>query len=120
MLYVVLLSIVRRAQTVIERQARESDATKQRLAQSEKMTSLGQMVAGVAHQLNTPLAFSKNNVLMSIKALDQLEGAVHRQIRHATCHADIVCESDTVLEPVDEERLTRDLAAAMLEVREAP
>ncbi|MDZ4102010.1 MAG: HAMP domain-containing sensor histidine kinase [Hydrogenophaga sp.] len=115
----VLLSIVRRAQTVIERQARESDATKQRLAQSEKMTSLGQMVAGVAHQLNTPLAFSKNNVLMSIQALDQLEGAVHRQIRHATCHADIVCESDTVLEPVDEERQTRDLAAAMLEVREA-
>lgn len=119
LLYVVLLSIVRRAQTVIERQARESDATKQRLAQSEKMTSLGQMVAGVAHQLNTPLAFSKNNVLMSIQALDQLEVAVHRQIRHATGDADIVYESDTVLEPVDEERLTRDLAAAMLEVREA-
>lgn len=119
LLYVVLLSIVRRAQTVIERQARESDATKQRLAQSEKMTSLGQMVAGVAHQLNTPLAFSKNNVLMSIQALDQLEGAVHRQIRLSTAHTETVGESDTVMEPMDEEKQARDLAAAMLEVREA-
>ncbi|WP_300652993.1 HAMP domain-containing sensor histidine kinase [Hydrogenophaga sp.] len=119
LLYVVLLSIVRRAQTVIERQARESDATKQRLAQSEKMTSLGQMVAGVAHQLNTPLAFSKNNVLMSIQSLDQLEGAVHRQIRHSICRTEAVTESDTVMEPLDEERQARDLASAMLEVREA-
>ncbi|MFW2356261.1 sensor histidine kinase [Hydrogenophaga sp.] len=119
LLYVVLLSIVRRAQTVIERQARESDATKQRLAQSEKMTSLGQMVAGVAHQLNTPLAFSKNNVLMSIQALDQLEGAVHRQIRHSIFRTETVSESDTVMAPVDAEKQARELASAMLEVREA-
>lgn len=119
LLYVVLLSIVRRAQTVIERQARESDATKQRLAQSEKMTSLGQMVAGVAHQLNTPLAFSKNNVLMSIQAPDQLEGAVHRQIRHSIFRTETVSESDTVMAPVDAEKQARELASAMLEVREA-
>ncbi|WP_332739058.1 sensor histidine kinase [Hydrogenophaga sp.] len=120
LLYVVLLSIVRRAQTVIERQARESDATQQRLAQSEKMTSLGQMVAGVAHQLNTPLAFSKNNVLMSIQALDQLEGAVHRQIRHSICSADVVSSgSDVLMDPQDDEHQARELASAMLEVREA-
>jgi two-component system NtrC family sensor kinase len=120
LLYLVLLSIVRRAQTVIERQARESDATKQRLAQSEKMTSLGQMVAGVAHQLNTPLAFSKNNVLMSIRAMDQLEGAVHRQIRHSMCRTEAVHSgSDDVLESADEDHLGRELTSAMLEVREA-
>jgi two-component system NtrC family sensor kinase len=120
LLYLVLLSIVRRAQTVIERQARESDATKQRLAQSEKMTSLGQMVAGVAHQLNTPLAFSKNNVLMSIQALDQLEGAVHRQIRHSMCRSETVHSgSDDLLDPTDEAPLTQELTSAMLEVREA-
>jgi two-component system NtrC family sensor kinase len=120
LLYFVLLSIVRRAQTVIERQARESDATKQRLAQSEKMTSLGQMVAGVAHQLNTPLAFSKNNVLMSIQAMDQLEGAVHRQIRHSMCRTEAVHSgSDDVVESPDEDHLARELTSAMLEVREA-
>lgn len=72
LLYTVLHGIVRRAQGVIEQQARESDANRQRLAQSEKMTSLGQMVAGVAHQLNTPLAFSKSNVYMAVQALEDL------------------------------------------------
>lgn len=120
LLYVVLLSIVRRAQTVIERQARESDATKQRLAQSEKMTSLGQMVAGVAHQLNTPLAFSKNNVQMSIQALDQLEGAVHRQIRLSSYKAEALHEgSDHLMDTASESQVAQELAGAMLEVREA-
>lgn len=120
LLYVVLLSIVRRAQTVIERQARESDATKQRLAQSEKMTSLGQMVAGVAHQLNTPLAFSKNNVQMAIHALDQLEGAVHRQIRHSSYLAETVQGGSVpVADAASGAQAAQELAGAMLEVREA-
>lgn len=119
-LYVLLLTLVRRAQTTIEREAKGSDATRQRLAHLEKMTTLGQMVAGVAHQLNTPLAFSKNNVIMALQALDQLEGAVHRQIRHASYLTEPAPDDpDTALDPLTADRLTRDLAAAMLEMREA-
>ncbi|MBC8044074.1 MAG: hypothetical protein IAF08_11610 [Rhizobacter sp.] len=32
------------------------------LIQSEKMSSLGQMVAGIAHEVNTPLGFVRNNI----------------------------------------------------------
>jgi len=53
---------------VIERTRELSEALKQlkeseaQLIQSEKMSSLGQMVAGVVHEINTPLAYVKNSL----------------------------------------------------------
>ena len=68
-LFIVLYAIVRRADKIMAAQENDREHVQQQLAQSAKMASLGQMVAGVAHQLNTPLAFSHNNVSMAINVV---------------------------------------------------
>lgn len=75
-LFLALFFIVQRAHELIRRQQAEKTKAQQQLAQSEKMASLGQMVAGVAHQLNTPLAFTKSNVELAIDQIQSWQGAI--------------------------------------------
>ena len=72
-LFASLYAIVRRADHIISSQDKEREHSQQQLAQAEKMASLGQMVAGVAHQLNTPIAFTHSNISMALDALKSLE-----------------------------------------------
>jgi two-component system, NtrC family, sensor kinase len=51
---------------------RQIKKTQSQLIQNEKMASLGQLVAGIAHEINNPLAFVVNNLFIVESAWDEL------------------------------------------------
>jgi signal transduction histidine kinase len=54
-----------RRTTQLEEAHAKLRASQLQLIQSEKMASLGQMVAGLVHEINTPLGYVQNNVEMT-------------------------------------------------------
>ena len=60
------------------KQLKESEA---QLIQSEKLSSLGQMVAGVAHEINTPLAYVKNSLGSVSERLPEIGSTVEETER---------------------------------------
>ena len=76
---------LRRAYRALREAHDELKRTQQQLLHSEKMASLGRLVAGVAHELNNPISFVLGNVHAMFRystRIKQYLDAVHTGISH--------------------------------------
>jgi len=63
------------ANRALERTLQELQATQVQLVQSAKMASLGELVAGIAHEINNPLAFTLSHLDTVRRSLDVIDAA---------------------------------------------
>jgi signal transduction histidine kinase len=88
------------------RYTRELQETQTQLIQTEKMSSLGQMVAGVAHEINNPVNFIYGNLTYTQTYTDNLLTLVQLyQQQYPTATPEI----ETYIEKIDLDFLAEDL-----------
>jgi two-component system, NtrC family, sensor histidine kinase HydH len=57
----VLIYVVQRGEAIIQQRTREQLSLKEKLAQSERLSSLGGMVAGISHEIRNPLGIIRSS-----------------------------------------------------------
>ncbi len=81
----------------VEERTRELDESRQRLMASEKLAALGKLTAGIAHEINTPLAASLNHLMQARKLADEYRDSIGvAQVSEAD-HREIAAELDRAL-----------------------
>jgi two-component system, NtrC family, sensor kinase len=60
-----------------------------RLIQTEKLASLGQLTAGIAHEIKNPLNFVNNFAALSVELTDELKGALKPAVLDQTIRAEV-------------------------------
>ncbi|MEH1922889.1 ATP-binding sensor histidine kinase [Nostoc sp.] len=84
----------------------ELQSTQSKLIQSEKMSSLGQMVAGIAHEINNPINFIHGNITHASDYVQQLLDLINLYQQQYP-HPSAIVEQK--IEEMDLEFLTEDL-----------
>lgn len=84
----------------LEKAHEELKASQLKILQQEKMASIGQLAAGVAHELNNPMSFISSN-------LGTLEKYINRLVDFIRAQSEALksVQSDAVLKKMDKKRL---------------
>ncbi|MGH8434440.1 MAG: CBS domain-containing protein, partial [Pseudomonas sp.] len=104
--------------TVLRRALIDLKESQTQLVQSEKMASLGQMVAGVAHELNTPLGYVKNNVELLRELSAPLFLLAETQAALADCLSAPACTEERLARALEQAASAREQAAPELLVED--
>ncbi|MGI2909073.1 PAS domain S-box protein [Tolypothrix sp. VBCCA 56010] len=103
----------KRAETQLKQQAEDLEKTLQelqrtqmQLIQSEKMSGLGQLVAGVAHEINNPVNFIYGNLTYANDYIEDLLKLLHLYEQH---YPDPVWQIQELAEDIDLNFLIEDL-----------
>ncbi|MEI8356191.1 MAG: histidine kinase, partial [Deltaproteobacteria bacterium] len=81
-------SIVKRFTTELEKAYSDLKSTQTKLVQQEKMASIGQLTAGVAHEINNPMAFISSNLSTLAKYVERFNEFILAQSEMAETFCD--------------------------------
>jgi two-component system, NtrC family, sensor kinase len=105
---------LRRQTEELQQTLKELKQTQMHLVQSEKMSSLGQLVAGVAHEINNPVNFIHGNLLPAKEYVRDLLTLVDLYAQH---YPEPVAEIDQAIADMDLDFLREDLVKLLTSMR---
>jgi len=74
-LFIVLISVVKKGEEIIEGRARERLRLMDKLSRAEHLSSIGEMVAGVSHEIRNPLGIIRSSAELLKKKVQSLDPA---------------------------------------------
>jgi signal transduction histidine kinase len=72
-LFVVLIFVVKRGEGIIQKRARERLRLKERLSQAERLSALGEMAAGISHEIRNPLGIIRSSAELLKKKVTKID-----------------------------------------------
>jgi signal transduction histidine kinase len=72
-LFVILIFIVKRGEAIMERRAQERLELKEQLSRAERLSSLGEMAAGISHEIRNPLGIIRSSAELLKKKVNAVD-----------------------------------------------
>lgn len=97
--------------TMLDKALKELRETQTQLIHSEKMNAMGQLVAGVAHEINNPISFVSGNLYHLQSAFHDLKNTILqlRQVVYVTENNESIAMADEIIKEFDISYLVDDM-----------